>query len=269
MLSLEGYLALCELSEDEVLAIAHHEHLPEIAAAELGNYLCHTPEGEMRIKAIIRDDIAEARAGGDRMRELALKMMLRSILQHPRCEERHSRQLTTWSAGMGAPGVELGLALAGAAPEQEDLDPAALIAPRDRPLTRAHAARATFGISPALALAFGDWALHLAASPGKAGRAAAQAARKLLRYGTWWSQAVQGKPCANCIEPLEQDTRFRARRGNGRSTRSTRASFLAAVVAQRDHGRARRLGTHGTLCFTVRQLLDIVSPSNFPGAIRR
>jgi hypothetical protein len=29
---------------------------------------------------------------------------------------------------MGAPGVELGLALAGAAPEQEDLDPAALFA---------------------------------------------------------------------------------------------------------------------------------------------
>ena len=45
MLSLEDCLALCELSEDEVLAIAHHEHLPEIAAAELGNYLCHTPEG--------------------------------------------------------------------------------------------------------------------------------------------------------------------------------------------------------------------------------
>ena len=54
MLSLEDCLALCELSEDEVLAIAHHEHVPEIAAAELGNYLIHTPEGEMRIKAIIR-----------------------------------------------------------------------------------------------------------------------------------------------------------------------------------------------------------------------
>ena len=94
MLSLEDCLALCELSEDEVLAIAHHEHLPEIAAAELGNYLCRTPEGEMRIKAIIRDDIAEARAGGDRMRELALKMMLRNfILQHPGCEERHARQI--------------------------------------------------------------------------------------------------------------------------------------------------------------------------------
>jgi hypothetical protein len=94
MLSLEDCLALCDLSEEEVLAIAHHEHIPEIAAVELGNYLVHTPEGEMRIKAIIRDDIAEARAGGDRQRELALRLMLRNfVLQHPRCEERHKERL--------------------------------------------------------------------------------------------------------------------------------------------------------------------------------
>lgn len=95
MLSLEDCLALCDLSEEEVLAIAHHEHMPEIAAAELGNYLVHSPGGDMRIKSIIRDDLAEARAGGDRTRELALKLLLRNfVLQHPRCEERHRRQLS-------------------------------------------------------------------------------------------------------------------------------------------------------------------------------
>jgi hypothetical protein len=89
MLRLEDCLALCELSEGEVLAIAHHQRLPEIAAAELGSYLLRAPQGEMRIKAIIRDDIAEAGACGDRARELALKLMLRDfVLQHPRCEER-------------------------------------------------------------------------------------------------------------------------------------------------------------------------------------
>ena len=94
MLSLEDCLALCELSEDEVLAIAHHQHIPEIAAAELGNYLVRTAEGEMRIKKIICDDIAEARAQGDRMRELGLKLMLRNfVLQHPRCEERHTQRI--------------------------------------------------------------------------------------------------------------------------------------------------------------------------------
>jgi hypothetical protein len=94
MLSLEDCLALCGLSEDEVLAIAHHERIPEIAAAELGNYLVRTPEGEMRIKAIIRDDLAEARARNDRTRELALKVMLRNYIKHhPCCEERHKERL--------------------------------------------------------------------------------------------------------------------------------------------------------------------------------
>jgi len=94
MLSLQDCIALCELSEGEVLAIAHHERLPEIAAAELGNYLVRTPGGEMRIKSIIRDDIAEAHACGDRGRELALKLVLREfVLQHPACDERHSKRL--------------------------------------------------------------------------------------------------------------------------------------------------------------------------------
>jgi len=92
MLSLQDCIALCELSEDEVLAIAHHERLPEIAAAELGNYLVRTPGGEMRIKSIIRDDIAEAHACGDRGRELALKLLRNSVQQHPHCDERHSER---------------------------------------------------------------------------------------------------------------------------------------------------------------------------------
>jgi hypothetical protein len=94
MLSLEDCLALCELSEEEVLAIAHHERIPEIAATELGNYLVHSPGGEACIKSIIRDDIAEATARGDRARELALKLVLRNfILRHPRCDERRKSRL--------------------------------------------------------------------------------------------------------------------------------------------------------------------------------
>ena len=89
MLTLEDCLALCELTEEEVLAIAEHEHIPHIAAAELGNYLVHTPQGEMRIKAIILDDIASARARGQLAVELSLKLVLRNfVLQHPRCDAR-------------------------------------------------------------------------------------------------------------------------------------------------------------------------------------
>lgn len=94
MLTFEDCLALCDLTEEEVLAIAQHEHIPEMAAVQLGNYLVHAPDGEMRIKSIIRDDIADARARCDRAHELGLKRVLREfVLQHPRCEERHRAQL--------------------------------------------------------------------------------------------------------------------------------------------------------------------------------
>jgi len=94
VLSLEDCIALCGLSEDEVLAIAEHEHVPEVVAAELGNYLVQAPEGEMRIKSIIRDEMVRARLRGHRKHELALMRLLREfVLQHPRCEERHRARL--------------------------------------------------------------------------------------------------------------------------------------------------------------------------------
>ncbi len=94
MLTLEDCIGLCGLSEEEVRAIAEHEHIPEIAAAELGNYLVSSPDGELCIKAMIRDDMAHARACANAERELALRFLMRNfILQHPRCEDRHRDEL--------------------------------------------------------------------------------------------------------------------------------------------------------------------------------
>lgn len=94
MLTIEDCIALSELSEDEVRAIAEHENIPEVAAAELGNYLTHCLDGDTCIKGMIRDDIAHAISMGNQARALALKMMLRNfVLQHPRCEERHREAL--------------------------------------------------------------------------------------------------------------------------------------------------------------------------------
>ena len=39
MITLEDCIGLCGLTEEEVLAIAEHEHLPEIAATALAQYL--------------------------------------------------------------------------------------------------------------------------------------------------------------------------------------------------------------------------------------
>jgi len=94
MLSFEDCIGLCGLTEEEVHAIAEHERIPEMAAVEYGNYLVSTPEGELCIRAMIRDDIAHAAAQGHRERELALRLVLRNfILQHPRCEQRHRDDL--------------------------------------------------------------------------------------------------------------------------------------------------------------------------------
>ena len=80
MLTLQDCLELCELTEDEVLAIAEHENLTEIAALELGNYLVHTPAGERRIKAMIVEDIDAARARNDARHAALLKLVLKHFV---------------------------------------------------------------------------------------------------------------------------------------------------------------------------------------------
>ena len=93
MLTLEDCIALSDLTDEEIRAIAEHEHIPLMAAAELGDYLIHRPDGEMCLKVIIRDDIESARARGDLMHALALKLALRRfIAEHPRCDERRRRE---------------------------------------------------------------------------------------------------------------------------------------------------------------------------------
>ena len=84
MLSLEDCIALSDLLPDEVDAIAVHEHLPEIIAAEIGCYLVHCADGRQAIKAIIRDDIAAARARGDFRRAAELKLVLRHFIERCR-----------------------------------------------------------------------------------------------------------------------------------------------------------------------------------------
>ena len=84
MLTFEDCLGLCELTEDEIDAIAHHEHLTELAALELGQYLVQSPEGVHMIKRMIIDDIGEAQAHGNKERLLVLKLALKHFVDtHP------------------------------------------------------------------------------------------------------------------------------------------------------------------------------------------
>ena len=165
-------------------------------------------------------------------------------------------------------GKPLDAALAPAAAEADELDPAALMALQTDRLVRAHAARFTFGISPpALALAFADWWLHLAASPGKHVELARKAARKWLRYAAWLPHAPEGGRCEPCIEPLPQDKRFSAPAWQQWPFNALYQGFL--FWQQWCHNATT--GVHGVsphhehvVNFTVRQLVDFWSPSNFP-----
>jgi len=84
MLTLKDCLDFSELTEEEVLAIAEHENLPEAVALELGDVLTQTSNGERRIEQMIIDDIVAAQHAGNLRHAAALKLVLqRYIAQHP------------------------------------------------------------------------------------------------------------------------------------------------------------------------------------------
>jgi hypothetical protein len=86
MLTLEDCIALSDLTEEEIDAIAEHEHLPEIIATELGCYLVHLPNGHRAIREIICDDIVQARRCGNYLHSAGLKLVLRHFIEHCRTD---------------------------------------------------------------------------------------------------------------------------------------------------------------------------------------
>ncbi len=89
MLTIEDCVALCGLTEEEVEAIAEHEHLPQMLAAEMAAYLVETPTGERRIRRMIREDIELASARGDHAHAAKLKLVLKHFL------EEHSQSMAS------------------------------------------------------------------------------------------------------------------------------------------------------------------------------
>ncbi len=84
MISLEDCEAMCGLSKEEIDAISEHEHLPEIAAAALGNYLLHLSRGPEAIRSMLVDDIRAALKDGNHRHAADLFAALRHFLaQHP------------------------------------------------------------------------------------------------------------------------------------------------------------------------------------------
>ncbi|ADZ71415.1 hypothetical protein [Polymorphum gilvum] len=86
MISLQDCIDMCGLDEAEILALAEHEHIPEIAATALAAYLMHLPHGADRVKEMIEDDIRDALQRGDREHAKDLFMALRHFLKEHRDE---------------------------------------------------------------------------------------------------------------------------------------------------------------------------------------
>ncbi|WP_407047904.1 PHA/PHB synthase family protein [Methyloraptor flagellatus] len=134
--------------------------------------------------------------------------------------------------------------------------------------THAAIARVTQGLSPsALTLAYLDWALHLSASPGKAATLVESALRKsaeFARYATECFSGVNGETF--CLEPAPNDSRFRAEDWHKPPFNVFAQGFLMAEQWWREATTdVRGVTAHHerVVEFAARQLLDMLSPSNF------
>lgn len=138
--------------------------------------------------------------------------------------------------------------------------------PADR-MVHALMGRFTGFISPgSMALAWVDWLVHLSASPGKQQLLIEKAARKTTRLLIYVTRALSGNEHTQCIEPLEQDRRFRAPQWQRWPFCLIYQSFL--MQQQWWHNATTGIGGMSehhqqVASFASRQLLDVLSPVNF------
>jgi hypothetical protein len=84
MINLEDIEDMTCLTREEIAAIAEHEHLPEVNAAALGEYLMHVHRGPQLVQQMICDDIRAALHADDLDHARALFAVLRKfIADHP------------------------------------------------------------------------------------------------------------------------------------------------------------------------------------------
>jgi polyhydroxyalkanoate synthase len=135
-------------------------------------------------------------------------------------------------------------------------------------LSHAALAQLTLGISPfALALAVADWAIHLAASPGKQAALRLKALRKLVRWGLQTTRQLGTNDLVTpSIEPLPGDRRFTDPAWQQWPFSMWYQGFLFAQqwwhVATTDVPGVTKRNAN-LVNFMVRQWLDTWAPSNF------
>ncbi|MBB3953977.1 PHA/PHB synthase family protein [Novosphingobium sediminicola] len=148
---------------------------------------------------------------------------------------------------------------------QADADPLDGIAQTLDHASFAAIAGVTGGLSPfTVAQAMSDWALHLAASPGRRLELLAKGMRKSLRLIDYVAHGADGEHPA--IEPLPQDRRFDDSAWKMPPYNLIAQSFL--MTQQWWHAATTGISGVGArheavTSFTLRQILDMFAPSNF------
>jgi polyhydroxyalkanoate synthase len=129
-------------------------------------------------------------------------------------------------------------------------------------------ARMTGGLSPlALSQAYADWAQHLWLSPDKQTELFQESARQWQRLLFYCGRACTDNECPACIDALPQDKRFAASEWKQWPFNALSQGLLLTEqwwrTATTDVSGVSKHHDE-VVSFVARQLLDVVSPSNFP-----
>lgn len=65
MLSMQDVIDYCDLERGEIEAIAEHEHIPVVVAAELSEQLLCSPQGVCRLHSMIIENMEHAMQCGE------------------------------------------------------------------------------------------------------------------------------------------------------------------------------------------------------------
>jgi polyhydroxyalkanoate synthase len=132
---------------------------------------------------------------------------------------------------------------------------------------KAHLARFTVGVTPfGLSSTFFRWWVHLAGSPGKHAQLVEKAARKSAQLAVFAGRSLRAPDTEPCVEPLPHDHRFEDEGWKQAPYSVIYQNFLLIQqwwynATNGVDGLARH--EEQVVSFVTRQLLDMVSPSNF------